>query len=435
MPFSAELPYPVILAHFKSTRKGPWARYVLLNVIESLIVEEGETTGKAYSFSPLNGKTIVPTGEEPPSWGPAAPAGTWDKGQWLYTKSSDAVSGIKLTVVSFSTYPHVRVEGIPTATFPIVYFKDYHGIFEVGRKPNFTVAASPPMSLSPLTDAEITMATEPAPAPTSVFLLKKNPIIDTTFTDAYLLVGEYHHAADIYSYKLLPPGEDVILSFMTVPETLEYYHVKGISTDKKVVRDLRFVRNPHVNAFRVNTGEHLRVYELPLDLVRKHVGLRLNKNFNAIVAAPAPTELFDVSGGGAAGGMPPPPTVMDASGAAVPITVDTISHMSAPPPPHLTTTTAKGKVIKKLKSKYASISASSATSSRGDLCPFVARQLLELAQMRKELCPIVAEEFSAGNTAAMPCGHLFAQIAIEESFKKEPNRCPACRQSGRPTYV
>lgn len=72
---------------------------------------------------------------------------------------------------------------------------------------------------------------------------------------------------------------------------------------------------------------------------------------------------------------------------------------------------------------------------KGDLCLFVAKQLLELAQLKKEMCPITAEEYSSGNTAVMPCGHLFMQIAIEESFKKEAGKCPACRQSGRPTYV
>lgn len=65
----------------------------------------------------------------------------------------------------------------------------------------------------------------------------------------------------------------------------------------------------------------------------------------------------------------------------------------------------------------------------------VARQLLELAQIKKEMCPVIAEEFIAGETAVMPCGHLFAKIAIQESFKKEFNKCPACRQIGRPTYV
>lgn len=71
----------------------------------------------------------------------------------------------------------------------------------------------------------------------------------------------------------------------------------------------------------------------------------------------------------------------------------------------------------------------------GDLGLFVAKQLLEFAQGKHEMCPITAEEFITGNTAVMPCGHLFMQFAIEETFKKEPYKCPACRQSGRPTYV
>lgn len=69
------------------------------------------------------------------------------------------------------------------------------------------------------------------------------------------------------------------------------------------------------------------------------------------------------------------------------------------------------------------------------LCLHVAHQLLELAQIKKEMCPIIAEEFTAGETAVMPCGHLFSKLAIEETFKKESNKCPACRQSGVPTFV
>jgi hypothetical protein len=72
---------------------------------------------------------------------------------------------------------------------------------------------------------------------------------------------------------------------------------------------------------------------------------------------------------------------------------------------------------------------------QGGLEKFVAKQLLELAILRKEMCPITAEEFSVGNTAAMPCGHLFMQFAIEESFKTKRDECPWCRQTGRPTYV
>ena len=69
------------------------------------------------------------------------------------------------------------------------------------------------------------------------------------------------------------------------------------------------------------------------------------------------------------------------------------------------------------------------------LSPFVAKQLFDLAVLRKDQCPITVEDFSVGNTAAMPCGHLFMQFAIEESFKTEANKCPWCRQLGKPTYV
>ena len=69
------------------------------------------------------------------------------------------------------------------------------------------------------------------------------------------------------------------------------------------------------------------------------------------------------------------------------------------------------------------------------LAPFVAKQLFDLAVIRKEQCPVTMEDFSEGNTAVMPCGHLFMQFAIEESFKKEDGKCPWCRQVGQPTYV
>ena len=75
------------------------------------------------------------------------------------------------------------------------------------------------------------------------------------------------------------------------------------------------------------------------------------------------------------------------------------------------------------------------TSLYNQLAPFVAKQMFDLAVLRKEQCPVPMEDFSAGNTAVMPCGHLFMQFAIEESFKKEPHKCPWCRQAGKPTYV
>lgn len=73
--------------------------------------------------------------------------------------------------------------------------------------------------------------------------------------------------------------------------------------------------------------------------------------------------------------------------------------------------------------------------AKGGLSPFIAKQLLELARSKGEFCPIVAEEFSTGNTAAMPCGHLFASAGLTESFKKQPGKCPTCRYAGHPTYV
>jgi hypothetical protein len=66
---------------------------------------------------------------------------------------------------------------------------------------------------------------------------------------------------------------------------------------------------------------------------------------------------------------------------------------------------------------------------------FVAKQLLDLAKSRKDQCPVTAEDLIDGHCAAMPCGHLFMQDAIEESFKLKKNECPLCRLAGQPTYL
>lgn len=73
--------------------------------------------------------------------------------------------------------------------------------------------------------------------------------------------------------------------------------------------------------------------------------------------------------------------------------------------------------------------------AKGDLSPFAAKQIMEFARSKGECCPILAEEFTANNTAVMPCGHLFSTAGLTESFKKEPHSCPTCRQAGHPTYV
>jgi len=66
---------------------------------------------------------------------------------------------------------------------------------------------------------------------------------------------------------------------------------------------------------------------------------------------------------------------------------------------------------------------------------YVARQLMEFAQMKGEVCPITAGYFEEKDTAVMPCGHLFSKIAIDETFKKEPGKCPTCRTFGAPIIV
>jgi hypothetical protein len=69
------------------------------------------------------------------------------------------------------------------------------------------------------------------------------------------------------------------------------------------------------------------------------------------------------------------------------------------------------------------------------LNPYVARQLLEFAQMKGEVCPITAGPFEDNDSAIMPCGHVFSRLAITESFKTQHGKCPACRLSGSPTYI
>jgi hypothetical protein len=66
---------------------------------------------------------------------------------------------------------------------------------------------------------------------------------------------------------------------------------------------------------------------------------------------------------------------------------------------------------------------------------YVAKKLFELATLKKEMCPITAEEFIAGETGVMPCGHLFMKIGIEESFKSRAGQCPLCREAGVPLYI
>ena len=76
-----------------------------------------------------------------------------------------------------------------------------------------------------------------------------------------------------------------------------------------------------------------------------------------------------------------------------------------------------------------------ATQALPTTSPFLAKQAMELAILKKDSCPITMDDFTESNTAVMPCGHLFTTLAIAESFKKCPNQCPICRNPGLATFV
>ena len=80
---------------------------------------------------------------------------------------------------------------------------------------------------------------------------------------------------------------------------------------------------------------------------------------------------------------------------------------------------------------------STAKSNLPTMGVHIATQLLELAQLKHDMCPITAEEFITGETAVMPCGHMFMRFGLEETFKAPVSRniCPSCRQKGNIVIV
>ena len=111
-------------------------------------------------------------------------------------------------------------------------------------------------------------------------------------------------------------------------------------------------------------------------------------------------------------------------------------RLASPAPLSEATAPAPSDTISQAKATYEKlVMTMDKNKAKGDLSPFAAKQIMEFAQSKHEFCPILAEEFTVGHTAVMPCGHLFASAGLDESFKKEPNSCPTCRQAGHPTYV
>jgi hypothetical protein len=190
--------------------------------------------------------------------------------------------------------------------------------------------------------------------------------------------------------------------------------LKSISADMSVSKRFFHMKDIHVTSASNVEIPVLRFTDPPHYIHGITNSLGRNFSISKFEEAPSPAPIISNTIA------PPATNYIDISGSVV-------SHIPSTPPATPSNPTVPPPIKRKAKM--------APPAPRGDLNFHVARKLMELAILKKEMCPITVEEFSAGNTAVMPCGHLFMQMAIEESFKKEMRKCPECRQIGSPTYV
>jgi len=70
------------------------------------------------------------------------------------------------------------------------------------------------------------------------------------------------------------------------------------------------------------------------------------------------------------------------------------------------------------------------------LSPFIAGQIYDLAVLRGDHCPITHEQFTIGNVAIMPCGHIYSKSALSTYFyTKNDKKCLICKYNGVPVYL
>lgn len=70
------------------------------------------------------------------------------------------------------------------------------------------------------------------------------------------------------------------------------------------------------------------------------------------------------------------------------------------------------------------------------LSPYIARKIYDLAVLRYEHCPITLEQFTLGNVAIMPCGHIYSKSALHTYFyTKNDKKCLICKYDGIPVYL
>jgi hypothetical protein len=278
----------------------------------------------------------------------------------------------------------------------------------------------------------------------------------TTLTPAFVHYFPSRNAmSDPYSCFVYLTSEMVVTLGGGAPAhfTLSYpkkapnltFHNDPFKRSNPTAGDYTFRRETYMGTFRFKpddplAGDHVRelnVYQWDID-IRDSAGAKIPvltiNNVNRLFKGTLKRNLLLFAAAGVTVSSRSPPEAAPASHIQhlSPAAITAAVKAAADAVQAAATTTPKLKAKKKVP---APVPAVPPAPPLGDLRLFVAKQLLELAQLKKEICPITAEEYYTGETAVMPCGHLFMRIAIEESFKKEHGKCPACRQPGRPTYV
>jgi hypothetical protein len=272
-----------------------------------------------------------------------------------------------------------------------------------------------------MTSAEAAMTTI---APAFIHYFKSRNAATDPYSCFVYITAEMKVDSGLSSFTLSSPKKGPNLTFHNDP-----FKRTNVTAGDYVSR-----KDTYIGTFRFNLDnlevQELHVYQWDID-IRDSTGAKIPvltiMNINRLFKKTLKRNMLLFAAAGVAvssrtAGEVTPPDPVAAAPAPAPAPAPAISHVTST-------------YIPKLKTKKTYLAAPVVAQPKTDLCIFVAKQLLELAQLKKEMCPITAEEYYRGETAVMPCGHLFMQMAIEESFKKEPNKCPSCRQSGRPTYV
>jgi hypothetical protein len=246
-----------------------------------------------------------------------------------------------------------------------------------------------------------------------------------------------HTAASPNGYLLTTPKFDYSMFVHTdlpqVDPPIRPYKIFMDIALPNGTKDTRLVTDwtPYLHMKRGANGADLRIFSIPgiksifpgpmliRNVAFTNVGLS-EKQLNPITfPLSAPCSKQQVSAATTLSSLSAAPISAPSSAsvtASAPVTGSAAGNAAAPNP------SIKPKVAKPSSYSYA-------------LSPYVARQLLEFAQMKGEVCPITAGPFEDNDTAIMPCGHVFSRLAITESFKTQINKCPACRLSGSPTYI